>query len=1194
MQRESSRTPAATRIILWAVIELALGFVSVHAMPPLWIEAEDYAAQEGSRAPRFLMPTASGGACVDNDWGGGSKHFLRYDVELADDAAQLFVTLRYARETPGDAAVAVVVDGRQEHTRVARLPATGDWGFRPDGWKYAQVELPATAKGNHVFEIRSTAERNNVNFDGFYWSDAPLDTSRPAAVPPAGPDLIAALNPALGRLPCKTPVALPFSKRKAYVDGAGRVQTLVYREEVPLGAAWSAAQGSRLGPALQVMLDGQGPWRSVEQSFAIEPVPAVVTRFEWPDLRVEQTAFASAPESSGFWVRVRVENRAGAPQRVELVSLLQNAAGAAPDGDRWTAGGQPLLRAEAADGVETAIETPGILGPLGGPPRLRHRVVVPAQASRLFDLQFLGVAADREVCLAETQKAWRQRLAAAKPLRLPDPALQHAYDACLRQLLSLIEPWGNHARVLKGLEHYYGANPYDTFQASRALDAAGLHAEARELLCHQLEHLKADGIFEMWETGDLARAGADQWIVQGLAASALWNHYQATGDEAWLRRIGPALVRSAQATLRIRRGHPGTHRQGEVEISGWLPPIGGDGGLGHGYHWSQNTGPLAGVRIAAEAARRLRLPEADALAAGCDEFQQAIDRVRNRAVEAAGLGMVPAFPGAAGSDRTRPLWGVVMSVTAFDGIPADDPAAVATLRFLQRHQQGGLHLNLGYSPGVWPYLSAEVAQWHLRLGEREEAWRILRAIVQRASSTVCWYEEVEPNQGHGDPADAWAAAEVVYLSAQLLKPAEYRGWKSIHLDNGLVSLEIVPEIGGRLTQFRLGAKEFLWVNPQLAGKLPPESGLDPDGGWLNYGGDKLWPAPQGWDNAQQWPGPPDAVLDGQPHRAEALDGGTAVRLTSRDDPRSGIRFSRVVRLLADRSGVEFQATMTNIDTKPRRWGIWSHTQLDAARRAGDGPNRLLRAWCPLHPQSHFPQAYSVIFGAADNTSFRPHAEGRLMEVRYQYEVGKIGLDSPAGWVATVDGETGAAFVQRFVFEPDKEYPDSSSVEFWHNGVGRIHAYGKDLPQPDDPQQNPYVFESEMLSPFARLEPGQSYTWQYRWFATNLGGDQPAVDCTELALVSEPLSAQRDGVQFRLRGRFGVFERGRVEVVALDAAGRTLAVLAEASDADPWTPVVLDLRCRAVAGTAGAAAILRGADGQPRGELGRCDVPGLGP
>ena len=105
------------------------------------------------------------------------------------------------------------------------------------------------------------------------------------------------------------------------------------------------------------------------------------------------------------------------------------------------------------------------------------------------------------------------------------------------------------------------------------------------------------------------------------------------------------LVGSAQATLRVRRDHSGTHRQGEVEIAGWLPPIGGDGGLGTGYHWSQNTGPLAGVRIAAEAARRLRLPEADALAAGCAEFQQAIDRVRKMSVEAADSAWSPRFPG---------------------------------------------------------------------------------------------------------------------------------------------------------------------------------------------------------------------------------------------------------------------------------------------------------------------------------------------------------------------------------------------------------------------------------------------------------------------------------------------------------------------------------------------------------------------
>ena len=32
--------------------------------------------------------------------------------------------------------------------------------------------------------------------------------------------------------------------------------------------------------------------------------------------------------------------------------------------------------------------------------------------------------------------------------------------------------------------------------------------------------------------------------------------------------------------------------------------------------------------------------------------------------------------------------------------------------------------------------------------------------------------------------------------------------------------------------------------------------------------------------------------------------------------------------------VSFEATMKNIDTKPRRWGIWAHTQLDGAADSG--------------------------------------------------------------------------------------------------------------------------------------------------------------------------------------------------------------------------------------------------------------------
>jgi len=376
--------------------------------------------------------------------------------------------------------------------------------------------------------------------------------------------------------------------------------------------------------------------------------------------------------------------------------------------------------------------------------------------------------------------------------------------------------------------------------------------------------------------------------------------------------------------------------------------------------------------------------------------------------------------------------------------------------------------------------------------------------------------------------------------------------KSLRLDNGLIAVQVDPALGGRIMEYALGGKNFLWVNPELACQPPPPGGLAPDGGWLNYGGDKLWPAPQGWDNARQWPGPPDAVLDGLPHALRKLSA-TAFRLTSGKDPLSGVQFSRVVRIFPETTRVSFTATMKNIDTKPRRWGIWAHTQLNAALPNGQ-PNRRMQACCPLNPRSHFPQGYAVIFGAKDNPSFQ--REGNLMRVRYRCKVGKIGLDSPAGWVATMDGTTGHVFVQRFVYAPDKKYPDGSSVEFWLNGQGKIHAYNKEITMRPKPPENPYIFESEVLGPFARLEPGESTTWQYDWYACTVSGLR-VVDCTEAGVIVKPLRVSIHAGRVRLRGSFGVFAPGTLEARFFDAKGKPISVTTLDHSVSPLRPVLLD-------------------------------------
>ncbi len=358
---------------------------------------------------------------------------------------------------------------------------------------------------------------------------------------------------------------------------------------------------------------------------------------------------------------------------------------------------------------------------------------------------------------------------------------------------------------------------------------------------------------------------------------------------------------------------------------------------------------------------------------------------------------------------------------------------------------------------------------------------------------------------------------VLFCGCQANQP----GWDQINMSNDLINLQIVPEIGGRVLQYNLGDYGFFLVDGGLYGKKPPASGVGPDDAWLNYGGDKLWLAPQGWDNDQQWPGPPDPVLDGQPYTMETL-GPKEIRLTSQEDQRSGVQLSRVIKMYEGTTRVDIAATMKNIDTKPRRWGIWGHTQFNAGNRHGKGYNENYWAYCPLNENSIFPKGYGIQYGLVNNMSYKPDYDNGMMKVHYQRRVGKIGIDSPAGWVATVDATDGYVFVHRFEYEPDKTYPDNSSVEIWMNGIGEFVAWGKVNPMPENIKDNPYNFESEVISPYARLEPGQEYTYHYQWYTARIPSGLGIVDCSDVGVVCENLTAVRNEKSLNITGTFGAF------------------------------------------------------------------------
>jgi Domain of unknown function (DUF4380) len=375
-----------------------------------------------------------------------------------------------------------------------------------------------------------------------------------------------------------------------------------------------------------------------------------------------------------------------------------------------------------------------------------------------------------------------------------------------------------------------------------------------------------------------------------------------------------------------------------------------------------------------------------------------------------------------------------------------------------------------------------------------------------------------------------------------LERTEYRGWKVIRLTNGLVTLDVAPEIGGRAIQLSLGDQELFFVNKDLAGKVLSESENNLETGWANYGGDKVWPAPEGWTDDNQWPSVPYFVLDGSKFDAEVVANNSsevAVRVTSPKDPRSGVQFVRTFHVYAGTTRVKVEQTMRNISRREVRWGIWHLVQNDAADANDPSkPNPDLYMYVPINPHSMFPEGFYNPYGNVRHPSYEVTDDGRMMRIHYLYRVGKVALDTNSGWYAVVNGQKNTCLVETFKYFSGLEYPDNATVESWNDGPGIISRGPFDQTLEDDPKKTPYFFESEALSPFATLEPGDDYTFTVQWSPTR--APNPIQNTTSVAAISEALSGNLSGSQVKLKGVFGVFIPGTLEAVFYSTQGEELS------------------------------------------------------
>jgi len=400
------------------------------------------------------------------------------------------------------------------------------------------------------------------------------------------------------------------------------------------------------------------------------------------------------------------------------------------------------------------------------------------------------------------------------------------------------------------------------------------------------------------------------------------------------------------------------------------------------------------------------------------------------------------------------------------------------------------------------------------------------------------------------------------------------------MSNRWVKLTVVPQLAGRVMQVSFGGHEYLFVNNELKGRYYPPEVSEKERKWFNYGGDKIWPMPEGNDDEQHWAGAAGAVLDSGPFSFSVLSpgDGCAVRLVGPPDPQIGEQYIREISIGSNSPEIFFKSIMKNTTGYPLRWSEQTVSQYNAADPANPTDyNHDFWGFTSANSDSQYLNSYYVRTGSGANRSYQ--VRDGLFTLHWSNIGGEVWIDSPGGWVAIVDGRTGYTMVERFHYKPGAEYPGKATVIFFTTGQ-------RNPPSEASPPHPIHYMEAEINSPVVELAPGESYSMETEWFPTRMGSDFKA--CTYAGVVGAPVTASVTAGGLLLAGKFGVFFPGRLVARLYDRGGMSLGTVLLAA-VNPLEPIALNSTLQAPAETARVSVHLVDSAGLDRGPLGETQV-----
>ena len=328
-------------------------------------------------------------------------------------------------------------------------------------------------------------------------------------------------------------------------------------------------------------------------------------------------------------------------------------------------------------------------------------------------------------------------------------------------------------------------------------------------------------------------------------------------------------------------------------------------------------------------------------------------------------------------------------------------------------------------------------------------------------------------------------------SPLLAEQTTFRGWQACHLANDFVRLVAVPDIGGRIMAYDLGAASICLCRPR-SGRQALQRRRKP--GRRLVGGVEKLRRRQDLAGAAR-AGRPTISGTGRPipcwipaatisPSCTAMRRQATIQMVSPPIRAPAFRSAGASRLAAPSSRVRVDLAFRNVADRPVRWSIWDVMQLTHARMRADG-SRTHDPSCvvtvPLNAHSVFqPKGYAVLFGADDNPQWQ--VDGTLFRASYLWQIGKVAIDSPAGWIAFSQGSRRHG-VCRTLRLCARRRPTRMAAPPWSAG----RSAQARSPTWTTPKSGIYLMETEVLSPLCTIAPGHETTFTLEWGSCRCAG-----------------------------------------------------------------------------------------------------------